>query len=481
MSALDLLNPVTVLMEFREHLLTVCSGNETREWTLERGASGRLEESCKTRVQQELSEFVGKSAWQPKRRAWCGISARGVSFRRLKLPRSSREELRRLVALQIEGEFPLPPDQLAWGYLQLDSRNGASNGPIQEVLVAAVRREILDDYATLLHESGLAPIFTIAGLARACLCPHPVGRYAVLDVGRQSSEWLSFDTQGPLSARVISWSPARETDSAPSANGDSRALTGSLPALEPGERIFLTGSAARDKAMTTRVCEAIGNGVDCESLELSSGDAAPASIRGLRRAMEKREAPGLLVLQSESPEGRSVLARPASWRWVAIVAALILAVLSLPYLEALMFRNHVASQLQTLKAAQPRLLVIDREFGFLRYLKQNQPPYLDALFILSKTVPPGSRVESLTMNRRGEFTLKASTRTSQEIVDFRSKLVDSGFFSTVVIDEQTPTPDRQKVNFRMTAQWKAGEARENLPVLALEEQPAGTTDSGKKP
>jgi hypothetical protein len=48
------------------------------------------------------------------------------------------------------------------------------------------------------------------------------------------------------------------------------------------------------------------------------------------------------------------------------------------------------------------------------------------------------------------------------VVDLRSKLIASGLFSTVVVEEQTPTPDRQKVIVRLSGQWKAGEVRPTL-------------------
>ncbi len=68
------------------------------------------------------------------RRAFCAIGARGVSLRRWTLPAASKEELQRLLLLQIEREFPVAPDELAWGYRVV--RNGS--GKPQEVIVAAV-------------------------------------------------------------------------------------------------------------------------------------------------------------------------------------------------------------------------------------------------------------------------------------------------------------------------------------------------------
>jgi hypothetical protein len=106
------------------------------------------------------------------------------------------------------------------------------------------------------------------------------------------------------------------------------------------------------------------------------------------------------------------------------------------------------------KAESTRLTIIDRELDFLRYLRQSQPPYLDALYILSKSVPPGTRFDALSLNSHGEVSLRGAFRDGQQVADFRSKLIDSGFFANVTIEEQSPTPDRQKVNVRISAQEK---------------------------
>jgi Tfp pilus assembly protein PilN len=179
----------------------------------------------------------------------------------------------------------------------------------------------------------------------------------------------------------------------------------------------------------------------------------------------------LLVLEARSGEALPALARPVSWKRAALAGVLLLAVLCVPLLEAMVFRPRLAARLTALKRDQGRLALIDREFEFLRYLRQNQPPYVEALSVLAATLPGGSQVESLTMNRRGELSLKGILPNAQQVVDFRSKLVNSGFFSSVVVAEQTPTPDRQRVNVRMDAQWRAAEERANLLLLAEEEAP----------
>ena len=74
------------------------------------------------------------------------------------------------------------------------------------------------------------------------------------------------------------------------------------------------------------------------------------------------------------------------------------------------------------------------------------------------------RIESTSMNRRGEVSLRGSMQNAQQVTDFRSKLMDSGFFERVTVEEQVPTPDRQKVNVRITGLWKPYEKRAGLAI-----------------
>jgi len=124
----------------------------------------------------------------------------------------------------------------------------------------------------------------------------------------------------------------------------------------------------------------------------------------------------------------------------------------------------LVKKLMLLNAQTNRLATIDRELVFLQSLKQSQPPYLDALFLFAKSAPPGARIEQITMNRRGEISLRGSMRDATQVTDFRTKLIGSGFLANVAVEEQAPTPDRQKVNVRMSAQWKPVEVRAGLAI-----------------
>ena len=110
------------------------------------------------------------------------------------------------------------------------------------------------------------------------------------------------------------------------------------------------------------------------------------------------------------------------------------------------------------------MAVIDRELNFLRHLQENQGPFLDAIYLIANSAPMGCHIDSLSLNRRGEVSLSGFLQNLNQVGDFRMKLIDTGFFSSVVVEDQTPTPDRQRINFRMTAQWKAASDRESLTI-----------------
>jgi hypothetical protein len=151
-------------------------------------------------------------------------------------------------------------------------------------------------------------------------------------------------------------------------------------------------------------------------------------------------------------------------KWATRAVLLAAVVLLLPFAEALLLKPHLAKKVSTFKTAAARLTVIDRELDFLQYLKQNQPPYLDALYVFSKSAPSGSRFDTLSMNSHGEVSLRGSFRDGQQVGDFRSKLIASGFFANVTAEEQTPTPDRQKVNVRISAQEKPATQLQSLAI-----------------
>ena len=451
MKEVAFMNSSPVYFEFSQTSLKALKENDGLELPLERGTNGRLTAGCKEQLIAALQKFLGRKGWQPRARAFCAIGANGVSLRRLTLPASAKEEFQRLLVLQIENEFPLSPEELAWGWHRLGSNGAATK---QEVLVAAVKKEVVEDYANVLLGCGMNPVFTLAALARSSLCPQPIHSGAMLDVGPGHSELTTFDNGVPAAARVLS-------SSADASVADSAAKA--LGASWSGKKIFLTGAGDE---IAPQLARRLGNGIVCEPLKIESGVGRSAAILGLKKSVEQTGGSPTLILQVKAKQSNGAfnLSQPDVKKWAVRAAALLCALLVLPYAEALLLKPFLANKLTRLKAEQGRLATIDRELGFLQFLKQSQPPYLDALFVFAKSAPQGMRIDQLTMNRRGEISLRGSLHDATQVTDFRTKLISSGFLANVAVEEQSPTPDRQKVNVRMSAQWKPAEARAGLAI-----------------
>ena len=456
MNGFDFMNSAAHFIEISQSFLRVSHGVTGLELPLERLANGKLTPACEERLISSLKVFLKRPGWQPRLRAWCAIGARGVLLRRLTFPPAAKSELKELLRLQIESEFPLSPDELAWGYLRLDEaeRNG-TDGP-QELIVAAVKKEVVGEYTKILAACGVSPIFTLAALARSCICPRPPGAYAVLEIGRDHSELLSFDNLVPVALRILPWGEENLT-----ATGS---LMTSIKSNWSGQKLYLMGNSAGQKEIARRLAKGFGDEVECEPVEFVPGEGQSAAILGLKNAVEKEAGRRMLVLQIKEAKGGMVLAEPVLRKWAALAGLLLLGCLLFPYAEALLLKSHLLKKLSMAKASLGTLAAIDRELSFLQYLKQNQSPYLAAMYLMANAAPGGTRIDSLSMDRRGEISWRGNLRDLQQVVQFRSKLIDSGFFSNVTVEEQTPTPDRQKVIVRMTAQWKPAIARESLKI-----------------
>jgi hypothetical protein len=228
-----------------------------------------------------------------------------------------------------------------------------------------------------------------------------------------------------------------------------------------GQKIFVTGldDLRTDFDFAIQLANRLGNGIECQTVDLSPGSSGSLAILGLQRALEKEPGSPPLVLQLQQTDGKVQFEHRAPLKRAATALGLLLVALLLPYAEALTLKSHLANKLAAIKTDQGRLATIDRELDFLQYLKENEPPYLDALIVLAKAAPQGTHFDSLSMNRRGDVSLRGSLRDGQQVADLRSKLIDSGFFAGVSVEEQAPTPDRQKVNVRISAQWKPSASR----------------------
>lgn len=487
-------------------------GDRVREWPLERGSGGTLTAECRNRLVGEVRDWLGLKPWQAKPKAWCLLSGAGVSLRRWKLPGPpAGGNLSDVVRLQIESEFPVPPEELAWGWVDLGGPH-AGGGGARDILVVALKRALVDDLAGWLGEAGLVPVFGLGALARTGILRQPVGNCAVLEIGREHSELLVLDERGPSRLRLVPWgeeslisamagglglepqavgrwmdewisgaaAPLVAEDAlAPILDQALTALATGILAGRPVGRLYLTGERALFPAFVEALRRRLGPGLSVEVLLRTRGEGMSTTLHGLGMLMSGDRLASMPLIRTQAPEqSASVMSRPAPRRWAVRAGAVLLAILALPYLEAFLFHPGLAARVASVKAKQDRMRIIDRQADFFRYLKQNQMAHLDTLLVLGKSAPPGARIDSMNLNRKGELALRISMRQPPEVVAFRNKLEESGFFSSVVLEEQNPSPDRQKIQVRIAAQLKPAADRASLKILSTNDVPASGAGGG---
>lgn len=490
---MQLFNPPHLFVEITPSHFLALEGKEGLEMRLERLENGRLTPTCREQLIRSLGAFLQRNSWQARPKAFCAVGARGFSLRRLTLPAAAREEFQRLLLLQIEREFPLSPEELAWGWLPLphDLTPAHCEAASQEILVAAVKKEVMDEYLDLLAGCGLSPIFTLGAWARRAVCPPFSGPYAILDIGSSHSELIAFQNGVPDFIRILPWGDSEfsgwmgsssggeagaepayplDRDASKLVEGSSQARAPLPPGIDTlseallnhpdGKKLFLTGRGVPLQDLAPRLAKDLNHALQCEPVEIQPGPGRSAATLGLRAFLEKNGTLPGLVIQAQKSKSSERMQRPAPWRWVVLAVGLVLAALAGRYAEAFLLKPGLSKKMAEIKAFRAKLPQIDQELSFLNYIKTNQPPCLDAMAVIASAVPPGARLESLAMSRRGDLSLRITLSPPQQSIEFRSKLMDSGFFSTVVLEEQTPTQDKQKLKVRLSAQWKPFATRE---------------------
>jgi len=442
----EFFNPPPVFIEINPASLRVLRESGGLELPLQRAADGKLTAACRKELISALQNFLGRKNWQPRVRAICGISAHGVSLRTIALPAVAGGELESVLRLQIEKEFPLSPDELAWGWRE------CSNDPARrEVIVAAVRKEVIEDYAAVLSEAGLNLEFTLSAFARELICPSPNEPHAILEMGRNHAELVSIENGVATSLKIL---PVNE-------NLADAALKNS-----PAKIIFVSGDAAAQSG----VLEKLSARMDCRRLEVPAGDGFSAATIGLKKSVSENIP--LPRLQSKPQSSKTPFSfswtdftRGENRRWLTRAAVLLVLLLVLPYAEALLLKPLLGLKLASFKKQRQQFAsVVEPELRFLQSLKQTQPPYLDVIYLFSQSAAPGSHLDSLTINQHGDIAIKAAMQNAQQVTDFRAKLIASGFFANITVEEQTPIQNQQRVSVRMSAQWKPSAGRAALKI-----------------
>jgi hypothetical protein len=207
-------------------------------------------------------------------------------------------------------------------------------------------------------------------------------------------------------------------------------------------------------------------------VEVPSGPGRSAAVIGLRDACAANGRLPALVLQTPCPESDARrLSSRAAWPWAVLAVVLLVGLISLRYVEVVFKKPGLIRKLADIRTAQNRLPQVDRELAFLQHLETNQPPYLTVLAVLGDAAARGTLIETLSMNRLGELSFRGTMPNSKEATDFRAKLISSGWFDSVVLEEQSPIINQQKVTVKISAHWRRS------PGRAAPDSPSATTNT----
>lgn len=422
-------------IEFKEESVHAVTGEHGFDLPLEREPSGRVTSASMNRMAEALRGFA-QSHSRVGRTAYCSIPARGVSLRRLSIPANANGEAARLLPLQLEAQLPIAPTELAWGFESLGTSHSGSNGFLSEFLVAAVRKQFLEDYENVVRSAGLVPRFHIAALTRTALCQSPLLSGAMVEVESARAEVTIFDGRGAAAVRTL----------------DPR--DSSVPDL--GAKIAFSSSHASGQKLASELAARWQRGSTSEIVPCPDGAGVTPANAGLRKLVESGRA--TLALDAQDAPVKAVRSG-ASSKWAIAAGLLLLLALAFRYAEASLYQGRISRQLRDVSEYRQKLPNLDRELSFLQFIKTNQPPYLDALAAVAAAAPSGTHVDTVSLIRRGELSLRGSVQDPQGPANFRAKLIESGFFTRVVIEDQTPVDNNQKMNFRLSAQVKPDGAR----------------------
>lgn len=435
------------MRETSEDLLClVCTDSRIRaryqhremECPLEREPRGGWTPASRDALKLELESLLAGTVPFAVR---CTLPGRGILLRDWTLPPAPAAQKEGLIRLQLERSMPVDPEDLVWGSCPVV--DPALPGRVR---VLAMRRDRLQEWVDLLE--------TIPG--PKAFVPAPL--LLLGNDSRTDTGILVLDTNG------AEWL---------------------APAGEQGFRLrWLDRGAVSSSDFIHRLKEELEPahsgtawivGGDPELCRLWEGNTG-AQARSGKDPLDLlcQVAPGKLpMLQWQEALAEPAVSSAPTWKrhlvrlpipWVAAVIALLAGLFLTRYAAPLLHGDAVRDRMEALQGAETDFPSIDRELAFLKHVQTSQPPVLDLLAVVADAIPKGALVDSMTLDRRGHLNIQSTMPKHLQPTVIRTKLLESGIFSEIVIEEQTPIENNQKLKVRIQARFPAGK-RISSPFL----------------
>lgn len=430
----------------------------SRQWTgrtrkggfavdLDRDDEGMLTESTRAAITAAIRDCVSSApASHP---CLCALAGSGISLRTLELPLIKNTSIHDLVRLQIEAEWPLPPEELVWGIHEWTRTN--SNPPQQptvRVTVAAIKKSLFAHYDELVRASGVEVTWTFhAFIAGSLQMIRSSDSAWLFDVRSETTDLIRYEMGLPTSIQHHSWGSTdsealganlqntiqREEESNPEAN--TIVIAGSEPSLGQCSQFLEQGIPERKASL---IC-------------IPSVEGATLSSEAFQALeQETRECPMIQLKVTAPATIKPKFDRRSLLRWAALILLMVVSILLARRIEPSLRGTALQERLQNFNSEKEALPEIDRELTFLSYLHENTIPVTDVISLLAANAVPQFEIQSLEISRDRRIQLRGTLPQRAQPEDLRAKLFKTGWFEQVVLDEQTPDERKRKLTIRMS-------------------------------
>lgn len=336
------------------------------------------------------------------RQALVAISRKLVFYKTLRLPRASREDLQRLLEMQIEQLFPLNANQLSFDFIQTHDQN--AEGVL--TLVAAVRTEDLKQLKQELQQAGLTAVRIL---------PIALGAPAVAAKAGVTDALVMEETPQGLTLDVI-------------LGGHLHLSRTAMPDSDPLCEAQRTMAAARAESLPMIACGSLSlpGAAMSHATPLRMLDEAPPfhfeltedRLRAKARRTAARTRLAVLMLLSaillvvliwaDRSDAQSVIRRgEATW------ARELQKLRSTRNAETAKAEKAVAMQTALNRAFQPA------------------QPLSDIVAVVSNSLPTGAWLTGLTVERGKPVQVRGTARASSDVAQFVDRLGASPRFRDV--------------------------------------------------
>ena len=394
------------------------------------------------------------------------LPASGCVFKTACLPPGKPAELAQVIKFEAENQFPLPLNELVWGYALSPEPSGR-----RHAVIAGARRSLVDERLELLRTAGAMPVALLpAPVAAARAIRAPDGLHVLVLADAKWSDLCLYDGGRLLGCRsVLAGAP----DSEGWTERIAREIHPWLAGNESPREIVLLGLAlpatADALSRATGLPAAVGN--PAERLldprgclhEPDDPLAAYATAIGLAHAILDRR-PVLNLLPRHIVEARAAGKKQAAMLIVLLLAAIALLPPTLAGHRHLQERQAMLLQVQVQvreahraagKALAPGMIPASQ---VIRTLEQPESQPLDVLALISAEVPDGITLTDLTYERGKVVLLKGRATSNTALTTAVAAVNRLPVFERALLDHATLVKEKgeQGYDFQITCTLPAG-------------------------